>query len=283
MKAINDIWRQLVGRRLLPVAIILAAALVAVPFALGKDSAEAPAPNLLPVDENAAAATKTVVSLATPSTKRRAVLGSKTNPFLGEKLPKAKKAKAAKKSTSQAPDAATGGSSPDTPVSGGGGSVPFTPVAPVTPTAPKHRYERYDLTVRFGDATSDSLERGTLSLLDPLPSADEAVIAYVDVSNDGKSAVFMLDEGVVANGDGECRGDTNECETVRLKAGETEFFDVMDELGNVAASYQLDVIKIHRAGDASAVAARAARAAKAARAARGRVAATVSAGVPAAY
>jgi hypothetical protein len=252
MKAVNDIWRQLVGRRLLPVAAILVVALAAVPLALGKDAAEPESPNLQPVDETAAAATKTIVSVAQPAGAHRRVSGKAVNPFLGQKLPKQKKEAS---TTADEPDR---GATADAP-SGGDGSVtpspaPATPIAPVAPPTggtSKPHYDRFDLSIRFGDSESDSLERKTLGLLEPLPSQADAVVAYIGVSKDGKSAKFLLDDGVVANGDGVCRGGTGQCETVSLRAGETEFFDVVDELGNVTASYELDLIKIHRAGGGS--------------------------------
>ena len=59
----------------------------------------------------------------------------------------------------------------------------------------------------------------------------------------------MVGDGVVPVGDGECRPSPEECETVRLRAGETEFFDVKDPTTNaVTAQYQLDLITIHGAG-----------------------------------
>jgi hypothetical protein len=266
MKAVNDIWRQLVGRRLLPLAIILAAALVAVPFALGKESADAPKPKILPVDQTAAAKTKTLVSLAgpAPSTKRRKVLGSKANPFLGEKLPKVKEDKSVK-------TAATGGStstpSTSTPDPAGtapttsGGSVPVTS-APPTGTAPDEEpapktYAMQELTVRFGESEG-APKRRSVKRLQALPSAATPVLIYLGVLKDGKTAVFLVDKGVSAVGDGSCVPTPDKCETVRLKAGETEFLDVVDETGNVTAQYQLDLLKIHNANSGSA--ARASRA-----------------------
>ena len=249
MKAVNDIWRQLVGRRLLPVAAILIVALAAVPLALGKDAADPESPSLKPVDETAAAATKTIVSVAQPPSGHRQVSGKAVNPFLGQKLPKQKK------DASATPEPSTSGGTADAPGGGDGSTTPSTaPAAPVGPAVPptggtsKPHFHRFDLSIRFGDSESDSLERMTLSLLEPLPSQAEAVVAYTGVSKDGKSAKFLVDGGVVANGDGVCRGHTGECELVSLRAGETEFFDVVDELGNVTASYELDLIKIHRAG-----------------------------------
>jgi len=113
-----------------------------------------------------------------------------------------------------------------------------------------------ELTVRFGDATADTLERTSLERLQPLPSAQDPVLIYLGVLADGKTAVFLLDHGVSAVGDGDCRPSPEECETMRLRAGETEFLDVTDETGAVA-QYQLDLVKIHRMSTTSATRAQA--------------------------
>jgi hypothetical protein len=265
MKVVNDIWRQLVGRRLLPLAIILVAALVAVPIVLAKGDQPASEPTLKPVDASAAAATKTIVALAEPATKRRVVLGAKTNPFAGEKLPKPKVEKAATPAAakSQSPDGG-GGTAPGTPASPQGGASPPaggspTPPAsgPTTPAPKPKTYDRYELTVRFGSAEG-SPERRSLKRLQPLPSADEPVLIYLGVLKDGKTAEFLLDDGVSPVGDGECHPGPEQCETIRLKAGETEFFDVSDpETGEVGEQYQLDLVKIHKSSTTSATQARA--------------------------
>jgi len=263
MKVVNDIWRQLVGRRLLPVAAILVAALVAVPIVLAKGAQPAPEPTLQPVDATAAAATKTIVSVATPSTKRRRVLGAKTNPFAGEKLPKPKKPATSAAASSPSASGSGGSSEPSTPASPqGGGGAPASggsaPPAsgPTTPAPQPKTYAFQELTVRFGSAEG-APERRSLERLEPLPSADEPVLIYLGVLKDGKTAVFLIDDGVSAVGDGECHPAPEQCETIGLKAGETEFFDVTDETGNVSEQYQLDLVKIHKAETTSATQARA--------------------------
>ena len=263
MKVVNDIWRQLAGRRLLPVAAILVAALVAVPIVLAKGAQPAPEPTLQPVDATAAAATKTIVSVATPSTKRRRVLGAKTNPFAGEKLPKPKKPATSAAASSPSASGSGGSSEPSTPASPrGGGSAPASggsaPPAsgPTTPAPQPKTYAFQELTVRFGSAER-APERRSLERLEPLPSADEPVLIYLGVLEDGKTAVFLIDDGVSAVGDGECHPAPEQCETIGLKAGETEFFDVTDETGNVSEQYQLDLVKIHKAETTSATQARA--------------------------
>ena len=58
------------------------------------------------------------------------------------------------------------------------------------------------------------------------------MLIYLGVLKDGKIAVFLVDKGVTAVGDG-AAADPTQCETLRLRAGETEFFDVVDEAGAV--------------------------------------------------
>jgi len=279
MKAVNDIWRQLVGRKLWPLALILVAALVAVPFALAKD-ADAPEPKLQPVDTAAADATKTIVSVATESGARRHVLGSQSNPFLGQKLPKVKKADEpdgggddTDDGVDPDPTTGSGGSTGGTTPSTGGPVTPGTGT-PADPTAPVREYERHELTVRFGDA-SGALERRSVKVGEGLP-LEEPVVLYLGLSKDGRSAIFLVEKNVTALGDGDCRPDPESCETVRLKAGETEFFDVTDDAGTVGAQFQLDLVKIHKAG-ASASAAGLRRAAAGRKLAGARVGSVASA------
>ncbi len=78
------------------------------------------------------------------------------------------------------------------------------------------------------------------------------MLIYLGVLRDGKTAVFLVDHGVSAVGDGDCRPSPDECETLRLKAGETEFLDVTDATGASTGQYQLDLVKIHKSSTASA-------------------------------
>jgi hypothetical protein len=263
MSALTNVWRQLVQRRLWPVAILLIAALAAVPLALAEEpepAAPAPAPTADKSGEKALAV-EPIVAQATAAdrAKRRKVLGSRKNPFGVPKTEEAGSAAApnsdgstkAQEPSSPAPSdgaptpsGSTGGSP-----SAGGGSAPVTS-DPAPQPAPK-RYSVQELTVRFGDAEGTP-ERKSLKRLQPLPSADEPVLIYLGVLRDGKTAVFLLDHGVQAVGDGDCRPSPQECETLRMRAGDTEFIDVVDDTGAVTAQYQLDLLKIHKSTTASA-------------------------------
>jgi hypothetical protein len=193
------------------------------------------------------------------------VLGSRKDPFKPQATP-------TPSPTPQAPSAAnTAADKSETPATGGGGSSPSvggSPVAggPVLPTPKKKTYELYELTVRFGASDGARPPRKNVKRLQALPSNDDPVLIYLGVLDDKKTAVFMLDSGVIAQGDGTCRPSRNTCETVHIREGETEFFDVPTDGGDSTstdetsgAQYELDVIKIRKTKTTDAKQARKAR------------------------
>jgi hypothetical protein len=270
MKPLENVWNGLVQRRLLPVAILLLAALVAVPFLLAKDPEPVAAPGAATADESLkadAATADPVVSLVDDSThkERRRVLGARKNPFQPAPAPKAAKSDDTEPAAGET-QSPTGGTEADKPADSGAPTGPTTspgvtsPGTPVAPAEPKPTYELYSLTVNFGDAESGSLTRMNLPRLKPLPSAEEPVLVYLGPGKGGKSAIFMVDEGVVAQGDASCKPSPRNCETIHMSPGDTEFLDVTDEDGTVTAQYQLDLLKIKTSKTADASAAAAARA-----------------------
>jgi hypothetical protein len=261
MTVFNDILRFLVQRKLWPVAILLIAAAAAVPMLLSQDPAAPAAPAVAAVkSDESTLATEPIVALASDADRaeRRRVLGSPKDPFKPNATP-------------TPTPAATRTSSTDTTTPGGGAGSPLTTpgsavgtptipgfTAPLAPVTPKKKYELFELTVRFGDSTSDAQPpRKDVKRLQALPSTDEPVLIYLGVLKDHKTAVFMVDSGVVAQGDGTCRPSRTVCETIHLKPGETEFFDVPTEPTDgtetapateptSSAQFQLDVIKIRK-------------------------------------
>jgi hypothetical protein len=263
MSAVTNIWRQLVQRRLWPVAIVLVVALAAVPLTLAKDPEPQPPAPLAQVDTKSELATTPIVAPATPSdrAKRRRVLGTKKNPFA---VPKATAAQTAGPGTSNGPGMSVpdvpASKGPDTPAAvtapdaggspsfGGGGTTP--PAADPTPAPARKRYQAEELTVRFGGG--DDMSRMSVKKLEPVPVGEEPLVLYLGVADGGKSAVFLIDSSVEADGDGECMPDPNTCETVHVREGETEFFDVVDDAGTTVSQYQLDLVDIKRRKTASA-------------------------------
>jgi hypothetical protein len=187
---------------------------------------------------------------------RRKVLGSRKNPFKPNATP------TPTPKPKSAPDAGAqsrGQASPDSGRSTGGiPSSPGSTAAPsvpgvTTPKAEPKKYELFELTVRFGPSDANQPPRKDVKRLQALPSNDDPVLIYLGVLDDKKTAVFMVDSGVVAQGDGTCKPSRSTCETLQIKEGETEFLDIApddgettEESAGAGAQYQLDVIKIRK-------------------------------------
>ena len=281
MTVITDTWRQLVQRRLLPVAVLLLAALVAVPLLLAKDPEPAPLPTSLPAagkesPATAALSTQPIVTLVEDGApaRRRRVLGARKNPFEPAPAPQAPRAARAQSDAGQPANSgpstvgaaddgsggSSGGSAPSTPTSPGGTPPQSTPPAATQPNpAPKPEYELYSLTVRFGDSSADQLEKMNLPRLKALGSNVDPILVYLGLAGDGKTAVFLVDAAVEVQGDGICHPNPANCETIHLRVGDTELFDVKDEAGTVTAQYQMDLLEINTRTTASAAKAKAAR------------------------
>jgi hypothetical protein len=274
MNHITDLWRQLVRRRLWPVALLLVAALAAVPMVLAKDPE--PAPPAPPANStqtaDAALASDPIVvpgEAAAPGTDRRP-LGARHDIFKPTKKPP--KVKPAAKDEVKTEDKAedpkpeSGSGSKDSGSGGGSTPTPTTPAEPAPDPEPK-TYPLYSLKVRFGageDEGGTRLVRRNAAL----PSAEAPLLIYLGLEDDRKTAVFLLDSTLSAIGDGKCAPTPENCETVRMRAGDTMFFDQVDEEGNPSGEqFQLDLLKIHtkRTTDA-AKAARSARLASVTRA-----------------
>jgi hypothetical protein len=248
MTVITDTWRQLVQRKLWPVAVLLVAAVVAVPVVLAKEPVVAPAAPAAKAQEGLPA---TFVSAtdeaATEGTEPHRVLGEPKDPFEPAELPKAKKKKQAKKAakakaeSTPTPDSSSGGSSAGAP----GPTAP--PVAPAPTATPAPSAPLYSIKVRFGtvEEAGGELKARTVTRLSVLPDEEKPVLVYRGVEDGGKVAIFELTGAVVADGDGTCAPSPEDCQYLKLRAGETEFITVTETGDETDAQYQLDLVKIN--------------------------------------
>lgn len=83
MSPVQNVWRQLVQRRLWPVAIVLVAGLLAVPVLLASDPEPVPAPPAPVAQTDDELAVRPIVSMASAeqAAARHRVLGTAKNPF----------------------------------------------------------------------------------------------------------------------------------------------------------------------------------------------------------
>lgn len=281
MRFFHNVYDDLLERRLLPLAVLLILALVAVPLVLSKSmpgtaavAASGPAPEL---DVPSAVP---AVALSSPDTSGRLDHLKALNPFEQRHKPKLKSpvtvaaaaavaATPARPSGSASPIAAAGssvGTPSSTPpstapsASAPSASAPGGPSGSPAPAphVPGRRYLVAGLQVRFGPIGQTGPTQG-LDRLAPLPRSGSPAVVYLGLLRDHKTAVFLVSSDVKAEGDGRCLPSPRDCQTVRLRAGDTEFFDQTNSHGGVT-SYQLDVVRVASNRMATASAARRANA-----------------------
>jgi hypothetical protein len=264
MNAVTNIWRQLVRSKLWPVALLLVAALVAIPMLLAREPA-APEP-IAPVAVNTEAddsIAEPIVAKVTAEDRdrRRRVLGVRKDPFKPApiKLPKVEPSETPEVSK---PDA------PSTGDTGGGGGGGGGTVGGGEPAEAPVFYKPGTIIVRFGEAESDTLDRFAIPKLGPVPDDEFPLLVYMGLTKNGKKAKFLVDAALEVEGDGTCKPHPASCEIIELAVGETEFLDVInpdtsDEATSedgteetveetepeVLGTYQLDLVDIKRAGD----------------------------------
>jgi len=253
MNLITDPFRGLVRKKLWPVALLLVAALVAVPFALAKDPEAPIAPAQSTKKEEGLPATFVSVAEDAEVTERRRVLGVTKDPFAPAELDKKTKAalkKAKAKEKAKEDGSKSGAGVTSAPKSGGGGGGAATEPPASDAPAPAKTYPLYSIKVRFGPVEKEQKAK-TVERLAVLPNADAPVLVYRGVEEGGKIAVFELTGSVTAQGDGGCDPSPEDCQVLRLREGETEFITVNDTGTETDAQYQLEVVKIHTSKTAS--------------------------------
>jgi hypothetical protein len=257
-----DLWHDLRAKRLWPVAVALAVALVAVPVVLSKPSETAgPAPvqTVRKAPEPKEAAALAQVKLDSSADDARGSTLDTFDPSDPFKPP----AKVTKKKTeTDAPSSLegnTGGTAAgdtgastgttDTGSTGGGytgttgggytGTTGGTGGGSTTTPTPQYRYV-VDATFTANGRTRHikGLER-----LDMLPNQASPLLMFLGATRDGGSAVFLVDSSLQADDDGEgkCKPKASECAFLYLGAGSEDAFTNLD-----GDSYTLRIDEIRK-------------------------------------
>jgi hypothetical protein len=237
-----DLWHDLREKRLAPVAVALAAGLIAVPVVLSKPS-EAPEPAAPDKVVRTAPDPKELKALASVKLDESAMgaRGSSldtfdpANPF---RPPRAIEKRAEQKDgagstvtgeAAQTPDSTGGNSGGDTGSTGGGnnGSTGGGDTGSGgggdgggTTTTVQYRYV-VDLTLTVNGRTRRvrNMER-----LDMLPSQKSPLLLYLGVSPNAGNAVFLVDSTLEAAGEGSCKPRRSDCAFLYLGAGSEHAF-----------------------------------------------------------
>jgi hypothetical protein len=264
MSGARGLLRELIERRLWPVAVLLLVAAVAVPMYLGRSTAEDAAVAPVVTAQPDATASKAAVSIEAQAELDRR--GGVRNPFKQLHVPKAATPSTTTGATTSTPAAGTtttggstgsgsGGAVPPVTSGGTGGTGTGTGTGTATPSADP--LDTHHLTLRFGRTDAAGLKAyRDVARLSPLPNAENPFFVYTGVLKDGKTAVFLLSSDVVASGDGHCRPSAASCQTIEVKEGDTEYFDLV--VAGQPVQYQLDVVRVYNTGASSVGAAAAA-------------------------
>ncbi len=273
MGFLRNVVTDLVEKRLWPVAILLLVALAAVPVLLGRGAEpEPPLAAAAPAAPASAPAARAQIAVDVPVPANRERDGELRNPF------KQRGAKAAAASTAPAPPTA-GAAAPDAGGDTGAGAAPAdlgwpstgtpstgsTPPAGSAPSAPPEQddpapkadpLDAYRISLRFG-RTGKVTTRRDLARLTPLPTVDNPFFVFLGVLEGGKRAVFLVSDEAKPTGDGICKPRPTDCQTIELRVGDTQYFDVERAKGPV--QYELELLSIRKEGAGSASEAVAAR------------------------
>lgn len=233
MSFFQNLWADLVDKRLLPVIAVLIAGLIAVPVVLGraKDAdTPPPAPELASANDVTSPG-KVTLDPNGPAPEFTPRSGKRRDPF-GRAKVKVKKAVSVAAGAGAASGGKTGGS--PSPASSGGGVTPSKAPKPVTA---KRR-----VSVQFGQAgalkTYANVQKFT-----PLPSESNPLLIFNGISKDGKSATFQISSDATPSGQGICDPDPENCQTLSLRAGEITYFDVPSGTGGIT-QYELKVLVV---------------------------------------
>jgi hypothetical protein len=271
------IIRDLIERRLWPVAILLTVALAAVPVLLGRqgDSTTTVAPATPAAPGDTAQKAEVTLDASVPADRDRG--GDVRNPFKSPinvttttseaTLPTDSGSTGATTSTGDTGAASTDTTSTATTTTGstGGGSSDSSssdsssPTTGSTTTTSKPKTttgiaedakDTYHVSVRFGLDGGKLTTTRDVARLSPLPSATDPFFVYLGVlettaTKKEKRAVFVVTSDATPNGEGACHPTKNDCESVELTVGQTAFFDYTDANGKVS-QYELQLAGIHK-------------------------------------
>jgi hypothetical protein len=258
-----DLWHDLREKRLWPVALVLLAALVAVPVVLSKPSEEPP-PAPPATDARSAPEPRDLKGLATVKLEESEVgTGSSldtfdpSNPFRPPaKVLQGPKTADSATGTGSGPgsaaatggDAGSGGSTGGSVTTGGGdtgsgdtgtgdtGDDGGDGGGPTTTT----RQFAYVIDVTFRANGRTRRIKG-MERLDMLPSPDSPLLLFLGVSAGAGNAVFLVDSTLDAAGEGRCKPSRSDCSFLYIGAGSEHEFTNED-----GDSYQLKIDEIRR-------------------------------------
>ena len=246
---LKRIARDLVDKKLWPVAVLLLAAIVAVPFLIGggSPSDDAAAPVAVVAPAPGAPGSKSLITVIDDGDGGKDTRpGRIKDPFYDPPEPPAPEsasgASPAGSAGSAGPAAApsTGGGAPT------GGASPAPSSSPETtpqPTSPKPAAASgyYRTVARWYE--SERSKARPITRLTPFGGVEDPAALYLGVTkSDASYAVFLLGPNATSTGDAEC--EKTDCRVIGLKTGQSQVVTVQPPDGSAARTYRLEVASV---------------------------------------
>lgn len=249
--------RDLVAKRLWPIAVVLVVALVAVPVVIGSSASDAPAPvAAAPAATAPAAGTspESAITVVAPAIVGRSRPGAVHDPFYDPPKPKDTTTSTASPSTSaSSPAPAPAPSSAARPAPANSAAPKSSPEPGASaPAGATDAASVYRTRLRWGP-DDEAAVRG-VSRLEPLGGTSNPALLYLGTTEGGARAVFLL--GPNASSDVAKRGCAEKtCRIVALKAGQSTAVAVQGVDGGEVRNFTLVIDAIAEravAGEAAA-------------------------------
>jgi hypothetical protein len=273
MSFLTAIIADLREKRLWPVAVVLALALVAIPVLVSKAAPTTPvAP---PADAAAQAGASAAPGTAVPAvsvdnTQTHSLpAGRARDPFAQQQVPSTSSRTPTTRSTGTGTTTTSGSSTGGATTSGGTGSATTpttsTPTSttptPITPTVtPAPALAGLTATQSYHVAFAITNSAGGLDTIDPLerlsvlPSKRQPLLVELGVLKGGSRVLFAVQPGTVLSGPGTCTPGPIDCEILSLARNQTEALSTQSPTGVIAIA-QFDVTAINTVEHSSVAAA----------------------------
>ncbi|MEH3053912.1 MAG: hypothetical protein PGN13_07885 [Patulibacter minatonensis] len=268
MKIVNDIFSDLVEKKLWPIALLLIGAIALVPMWLSGPG-EPPAPVAGPpakVAEDAGPQLALTRTTKTGFDRAPRVNKRELDPFAERTTAKADAAlKSLKAQISQSISNSLGGGTSDGGNLGGstggssGGSTDVTPRPPsggggdTTSTTPKTEKDDLLTILVSSDADAASSEPQQINdirTLSPLPDTENPFLVYLGKSSDG-DAMFIVSADVTPSGAGKCDPSPTDCRTLSLAEGDSAKFKLASGATVTITIVGIETTKVEVTGEAA--------------------------------
>lgn len=255
-----DLWLDLREKRLAPVAIILLAALIAVPVLLSKGSSSETPTATTPTPTATVASAAVIKGTASPgSTDSKLQTFSSRDPFeptvrvVTTTTTTSTPSSSSGSSSSSSSGSSSSGSS-STGTSTGGGATNGTQPSTGTTTTPsgtgnttgetKTTLFTYTVDLRFGQGGGVKAYNN-VKRLSLIPTSDNPKIVFLGVTTTGKTAVFLVDNSIgVDTAGGKCKPSPDQCTFLYLRPdSDHDIAQLTDSDGTV---YHLRLVGINR-------------------------------------